>query len=180
VRIYIPVTLTTLRRVVDARSVTPLGGVVFAVTDDLRSEYPEADDEELEYLAMSDAARACLRLLSAAGADEPPLRVVISADVTVAIATPDLDRAAAQVDGPIGWKQIASFHLDGAEAAEVVRAAMLVVDDADLGDDDAEFAVGSAEDLSLGWYAPGEISYLLTDLDSADPRDGPADRLGED
>lgn len=168
-RIYIPVTLTKLRQVVRARELTPRGGVVFGVTADLRAEYPEADDEELEYLAMSDAARACLRLLSAAGAQEPPVRVVISADVDSATATPELDRAAAHLDGPVSWKQIAAFHLDGAEAAEVVRAATQVVDEADLGDDDAEFTVGSAEDLALAWYAPGEIAYLLEDLDSLEP-----------
>ncbi|MET3803701.1 hypothetical protein ABIB25_000687 [Nakamurella sp. UYEF19] len=165
-RIYIPVTLSTLREVVVQKSITPRGGTVFSVTDDLRREYPEADDEELEYLAMSDAARACLRLLSVAGDDEPPLRVVISADVPAVESTPHLDRAAARFEGAVPWKQIASVHLDGAEAADVVRAAMAVVDEADLGDVDAEFAVGSAEDLDLAWYAPGEVAYLLEDLDS--------------
>jgi len=42
-----------------------------------------------------------------------------------------------------------------------------VVDQADLGDDDAEFVVGSAEDSGLAWYAPGEIAYLIEDLDAA-------------
>lgn len=164
-RIYIPVTLTTLRAAVAQQTVTPQGGTVFAVTDDLRREYAEADDEELEYLAMSDAARACLRLLSIAGDDEPPLRVVIAADVPTVVPTPHLDRAAAKLEGAVPWKQVASVHLDGAEAAEAVRAAMAVVDEADLGDVEAEFAVGSAEDLDLAWYAPGEVAYLLQDLD---------------
>lgn len=166
-RIYIPTTLTGLRSVVADRAVTPQAGVVFAVTDDLRREYADADDEELEYLALSDAARACLRLLAAADDDEPPMRVVIAADVPDAESMSHRDRAAARVTGPILWPQIASFHLDGAEAAEVVKAATAVIDEADLGDDDAEFAVGSAEDLTLAWYAPGEISYLIEDLDKA-------------
>jgi hypothetical protein len=166
-RIYIPVTMSTLRDVVASRAVTPAGGVVFAVTDDLRQEYADADDEELEYLAMSDAARACLRLLAAAGEEEAQLRVVIAADVSIVVPTPDRDRAAGTVTGPVPWKQIASVHLDGAEAADVVRSAAAVVDQADLGDDDAEFAVGSAEDLALAWYAPGEVVYLIEDLDSA-------------
>ncbi len=167
-RIYIPLTLSRLREVVAAREVTPQGGVVFAVTDDLRSEYPDADDEELEYLAMSDAARACLRLLAAAPDDEAQLRVVISADVQTVVATPDLDRAAASIQGSVKWKQIASVHLDGAEASDIVREASVMVDRADLGDDDAEFAVGSAEDVALAWYAPGEVAYLLEDLDNAE------------
>ena len=129
---------------------TPQGGVVFGVTDDLRAEYPDADDEELEYLAMSDAARACLRLLAAAPADEPQLRVVISADVADRRATPDLDRPRPASQGSVPWKQIASVHLDGAEAVEVVREASAMVDRADLGDDDAEFVVGSAEDIASG------------------------------
>ncbi len=115
---------------------------------------------------MTDAARACLRLLAAAAVDEPQLRVVVSADVVAAVATPELDRAAARFDGDVPWKQIASVHLDGAEASDVVREAAAVVDLADLGDDDAEFAVGSAEDIALGWYAPGEVAYLIEDLDS--------------
>jgi predicted aminopeptidase len=51
-------------------------------------------------------------------------------------------------------------------AADVdeVRAAAAVIDAADLGDDDAEFALGSAEDFDLAWYAPGEIRYLLEEL----------------
>ena len=166
-RIYIPVTLSGLRTVVTEREVRPQGGTVFGVTDDLRQEYADADDEELEYLAMSDAARACLRLLAAA-ADEPPMRVVIAADVVAAESMPHRDRAAARITDPVPWKQIASFHLDGAEAADVVRAAAAVIDEADLGDDDAEFAVGSAEDIALAWYAPGEIAYLIEDLDNTE------------
>ena len=44
-----------------------------------------------------------------------------------------------------------------AEAAELIDAA-------DLGDHDAEFALGSAEDFDLAWYAPGEIRYLVEEL----------------
>jgi hypothetical protein len=35
------------------------------------------------------------------------------------------------------------------------------VDKADLGDLDAEFLVGEAEDQELAWYAPAEISFLV-------------------
>jgi len=157
--------MTTLRQVIDRKSVKPIGGVVFAVTDDLRLEYSEADDEELEYLAMSDAARACLRLLAAAGDDEPRLRVVIAAEVEHAESASAQDRAVAKVDGLVLWQQIVSFHIDGADAAGVVAAAAEVVDQADLGDGDAEFTVGDAEDVELAWYAPGEIAYLVADLD---------------
>ena len=164
-RVYIPVLLSTLRQAIAAGELVPRGGLVFAVTTDLRLEYPEADDEELEYLAMADAARACLRLLAAASHTEAPLRVVVAADVPAFEPASDRDRAAATVDGAVPWRQIASVHLDGREAAEAVRAAAAVVDEADLGDIDAEFAVGSAEDIDLAWYAPEEVSYLLAELD---------------
>jgi len=41
-----------------------------------------------------------------------------------------------------------------------------------LGDDDAEFTLGSAEDFDLAWYAPGEIRYLLEELPVGDPAEG--------
>ena len=52
-----------------------------------------ADDEELEYLAMRDAARASLRLLI--GDPEPARRVVLAADVPAVRERDDLDRAIA-------------------------------------------------------------------------------------
>jgi hypothetical protein len=177
VRIYIPVLLSTLREVVRTRSVLPQSGVVFAVTDDLRAEYPDAADEELEYLAMSDAATACLRLLAVAEPSEPPIRVVIAADVPEVTSASDRDRAAATVSGAVPWSRIASVHLDDREAAEVVRAAAAVIDRADLGDDDAEFVVGSAQDVDLGWYAPGEVAYLL-DSDVLGDAQRPAEQDG--
>lgn len=142
-------------------------GVAFAVTDSLRGEYPGWSEEELEYLAMLDASRASLRLLGAAGPDEPQLRVVVAADVDDALVTPrpEADRAVVTVSGgPVPWRRVASVHLDGADATGAVRAAAEVIDAADLGDDDAEFALGSAEDFDLAWYAPGEIRYLLDEL----------------
>ena len=58
-------------------------------------------------------------------------------------------------------KAVASVHLDAAEAEEDVRAAADVVDAADLGDPDAEFALGSAEDHELAWYALQELAFVL-------------------
>jgi len=56
---------------------------------------------------------------------------------------------------------VAAVYVDLAEAEGAVRAAAAVVDAADLGDPDAEFTVGEAEDHELAWYAPQEISFLL-------------------
>ena len=38
---------------------------------------------------------------------------------------------------------------------------MAVGDAADLGDPDAEFALGDAEDHDMAWYATQEIPFLL-------------------
>jgi len=166
-RIYLPSTVSGVRTALADGAVAVRSGVAFAVTGELRREYPDWSDEELEYLAMLDASRASLRLLAAAGAAEPALRVVIAADVDDARATPrpDRDRAVVEVAAPsVPWKRVAAVHLDDAGASDAVRAAAAVIDAADLGDADAEFTLGSAEDFDLAWYAPGEIRYLLEEL----------------
>ena len=96
--------------------------VGFAVTDPLRAEYPDWSEEDLEYLAMQDAARASLRLLAGCRADEPPLRVVIAADVADDAVTPrpEADRAVVAVAGPVDWPQVAAVHIDGADAGAAV------------------------------------------------------------
>jgi hypothetical protein len=56
---------------------------------------------------------------------------------------------------------IAAVHVDGEEAEHAVREAAGVVDKADLGDLDAEFLVGEAEDQELAWYSPEEVAFLV-------------------
>ena len=90
--------------------------------------------------------------------------MVIAADTTTRPPDPHGDPSSVFVDGPIAWRDVAAVHLDGADAAEAVRAAAAVVDRADLGDPDAEFVLGSAEDFELAWYAPDEIAYLVEEL----------------
>lgn len=165
-RVFIPATVSMVRAALSADHVTVLSGVGFAVTEPLKLEYPDWSEEDLEYLAMQDAARASLRLLAGSGSDEPSLRVVIAVEVDGGAVTPrpEADRAVVAVRGPVAWFQVAAVHVDGADAAEAVRAAVDVVDAADLGEHDAEFVLGSAEDFELAWYAPGEISYLVQEL----------------
>ena len=52
---------------------------------------------------------------------------------------------------------VASAHIDGAEAEDDVRAAVNVVLEADLGSEDAQFVVDQAEGHELAWYATQEI-----------------------
>jgi len=126
---------------------------------------------------MQDAARASLRLLAMAGSAASSgesdaavevgaaIRVVIAADAESVAVNPDGEASSVLVDGPIAWRDVAAVHLDGADAAEAVRAAVAVVDQADLGDPDAEFLVGGAEDFELAWYVPDEIAYLIEELE---------------
>jgi hypothetical protein len=181
-RVYIPATVPMLRELVANREFRPVGGTAFAVTPTLREAYASGDDEELAEVAMGEAARASLRLLAAereeiaesadADADddaEPAAcshspvyrRGVISADVTGAKLRPDLDDAVVRLTGPISYDQIASVHVDLAEAEAEVAKAVDVVDAADLGDTDAEFVLGDAEDHQLAWYAAQELPFLL-------------------
>ncbi|WP_435673891.1 DUF6912 family protein, partial [Mycolicibacter senuensis] len=52
-------------------------------------------------------------------------------------------------------------YVDNAAAEPAVHAAVAVIDDADLGDEDAELTVGDAQDHDLAWYATQELPFLL-------------------
>lgn len=163
-RVYVPATVRMLRTLVEDRQLQPLSGTAFALTPALRESYASGDTEELEYAAMREAARASLRLIAAELAEEDKSevrRVVISADVPEPTYRPDLDHAVVRLSGPVAWKQLAAVHVDGGEAEDAVRAAAEVIDAADLGDPDADFTLGEAEDHELAWYAPQEVPFLL-------------------
>ena len=166
-RVYLPATTTVLRTLVDDGVLTG-PHTAFAVTPELRSFYEvsdaDADSEELEYAALLAAARASLRLIDIdPGAARR--RVVVAADVSDAAVTPlddpDTDRGAARVDADIRVADVASAHIDGAEAEQDVSAAVGVVLEADLGSDDAQFVVDQAEGHELAWYATQEIGPAI-------------------
>jgi hypothetical protein len=165
--VYLPATTTVLRTLVDeGRLAGPI--TAFAVTPALRQFYAlseaDADQEELEYAALLAAARASLRLL-----DVDPFaarrRVVVAADVADGSVTPiddaDTERGAVRIEGDVELRDVASAHLDGADAEEDVQAAVAVVLEADLGSDDAQFVVDQAEGHELAWYATQEIGPAL-------------------
>jgi hypothetical protein len=163
-RVYIPATLAMLRRLVESGELVPVAGTAFAVTPMFRESYAAGDTEELEYAAMNEAARASLRLLGAELDSDSavlPRRVVVAADVERVRLRADLDDAAVTVSSPVPVSAIAAVHVDLAEAEDAVRAAAAAVDAADLGDPDAEFALGDAEDHEMAWYATQEIPFLL-------------------
>ncbi len=74
---------------------------------------------------------------------------------------PDVDRAAVLVRGPVPLRRVQAVHVDDPGAASDVRAAAESVTAADLGSDDAGFAVEQAEGHELQWYARQEIGPLL-------------------
>lgn len=163
-RVYVPATLPMLQELVAEGFLQPRGGTAFAVTPALREAYAEGDDEELAEVAKAEAALASLRLLSGEPDDGSPLRrAVVEADADPDAATPrpDLDDAVVRVSGRLALDQVVAVYVDNAAAEPAVRAAVAVIDDADLGDEDAELTVGDAQDHDLAWYAVQEVPFLL-------------------
>ncbi len=167
-QIYIPATLAMLQQLVADGSVWPVNGTAFAVTPRLREAYAEGDDDELGEVALREAALASLRLLATAadgskqsGEKLPLRRVVLVADVDDVTLRPDLDDAVVRIGAPVAIDDIVAAFVDNAAAEEHVAAAIAVIDEADLGDEDAELTVGDAQDHDLAWYATQELPFLL-------------------
>ena len=166
-QIYIPVTLAMLQQLVADGSLLPVNGTAFAVTPRLREAYAEGDDDELGNVALREAALASLRLLAGAGASEqpdaklPPRRAVLLADVGEVTLRPDLDDAVVRIGAPVATEDVVAAFVDNAAAEADVSAAIAVIDEADLGDEDAELTVGDAQDHDLAWYANQELPFLL-------------------
>jgi hypothetical protein len=161
-RVYLPSTLAALADILVKGEAGPSPLRAFAVTPALREAYASGDDEELEYVAMLAAARQSLRLLNDDPA-APRRRVVLAADVPetqVSWQAYDDDQAAVLVAVPVTVAAIASGHVDELDAVADVTAAAGAVSAADAGDDDASFAVDSAEAHELAWYATQELEYL--------------------
>lgn len=165
-RIYIPVTLTMLQTLVADGELRPVSGTAFAVTPKLREAYAEGDDDELGEVALREAALASLRLLAgaaegASGGESPPRRAVLVADVGDVTLRPDLDDAVVRIAGPVAIDDVVAAFVDNPAAELQVKAAIEVIDAADLGDEDAELTVGDAQDHDLAWYAVQELPFLL-------------------
>jgi hypothetical protein len=164
-RVYIPATIAMLQRLVADQEFDPVSRTAFAVTPALREAYASGDDDELAEVAMTEAGRASLRLLAAEDDDEGAAsiqrRAVIAADVDEVKLRPDLDDAVVRLAAPVTLAEVASVHVDLAEAEPAIAKAVEAIDAADLGDADAEFVLGDAEDHELAWYATQELAFLL-------------------
>jgi hypothetical protein len=151
-----------LQQLVADGSLRPVNGTAFAVTPTLREAYSDADADELADVALRDAALASLRLLGdEAVGDLPARRAVLEADADEVTLRPDLDDAVVRVADAIPVARVIAAYVDNAAAESAVLAAVEVIDEADLGDEDAELTVGDAQDHDLAWYAPQELPFLL-------------------
>jgi hypothetical protein len=161
-RVYLPGTLPVLAAAVQAGQLGPAPLAGFAVTPDLREWYASGDQEELEYVAMTHAARASLRLLAADPA-APRRRVVIAADVPKEQVRHDsgfAEPTLVQLAAPVPLSRVASGHIDDPAAMADVARAVAALPAADAGDEDAQFAVDGAEGHELQWFATQEFGYL--------------------
>jgi hypothetical protein len=161
-RVYLPATLPGLAGLLRKAEIGPAPLRAFAVTPMLREAYASGDLEELEYVAMTQAARASLRLL-AADPDAPRRRVVLAADV------PDenighnggfSEPTVVEVSEPVPLARVVAGHVDDLLAVPDVAKAAAALHAADSGDDDARFVVDGAEGHELLWYASQELPYL--------------------
>ena len=161
-RVFLPATLAAVAQALQAGQVGPGPLPGFAVTPALREAYASGDTEELEYAALTEAARASLRLLAGDPA-APPRRVVLAAEIPAEHVKPDPrdgEPARVVIKQAVQLKDLAAAHVDAPDAGADVRSAVEALPAADAGDDDARFTVDGAEGHELGWYATQELSYL--------------------
>lgn len=164
-RVYLPATISVLSQLLERGVVGPAPLTGFAVTAGLREWYVDDDPEELEYAALTEAARASLRLIDA----DPQAvrrRVVIAVDVADAavVVRDDRDRGVVELADVVPMSSVASVHVDDADAERTVGEAAAAMIAADLGDGGAQELVDDAEGFELSWYANQEIGDLLGSL----------------
>lgn len=133
-RVYLPLTSTGLAALVaDGRLTGPLRA--HAVTELLRAEWPEGDQEQWEYAALAAAAEESW---STRGEGDRPRRQVVAADVAD-VRPGEGELTAVVVSGDVRWKHVAAAHVD--------------VDDLTAAPDE--------DGPELAWFATQEIADLF-------------------
>ncbi len=161
-RVYLPATLPAVAGLLRAREFMPPSARGYAVTPALRESYASGDIEELEYVAMTHAARQSLRLLAADPA-APRRRVVLAVEISAGQVKSNLpgdDPAQVAIPGPVPLRDVVSGHVDDVAAGGEIAAAVAALPAADAGDDDARFVVDGAEGHELLWYATQELAEV--------------------
>ncbi len=110
-RVYLPITLAALGSALVAGQLGPAPLTGFAVTPALREWYSTGELEELEYVAMMQAARASLRMLHLD---------TKSGHVDATDAAPDIEAAAAALPAADAGDGDAQFIVDSAEGHELL------------------------------------------------------------
>ena len=159
-RIYIPSTfaLATEWLAVGTFSVDR----AYAVTEALAEWYDQGDEEELEYVAASIAAKESLFLISQEKTDATFRRVVFAFDVPESFVVGEVEpRGGIAINGMLTFTELQSALIDGDEALVDVRSAASLLDRAAAGDGEAQFVVSEVEGHELLWFGPTEIEFVL-------------------
>lgn len=164
-RVFLPATFDMLGVLAREGQMPVRSGVGFALSPALREFYTSGDDEEMSYAAFLEAARASLRLLGIGDEERfPHRRVVISADVPDDHVTPEPESGESVVrlqPALVSTDQLAAIHVDDEGNEPATEAGIEAVDAADLGDEDAELALGDCEDNLMSWYDARELGVLV-------------------
>jgi hypothetical protein len=161
--VYVPHSFDGLNEMVRASAASgdwhlrllPAGAEVHGVTRALRSEFPGADQEELEYLAMTAAAQRAVEMVDPEG---PYGRVVLAADVDSVEPADSEDPTAVLVAGHLVLSDVVSVHVDSKDAAPDVWAARSSLSQEAT---DAGERLERCLDHELEWYAAGELDQLV-------------------
>ena len=135
VRVYVPLTSTGLAALV-AEGRIPGPFRAHAVTEALRVEWADGDEEGWEYAALMAAAGTSAQLRDSGDA---PRRYVVAADVPDVVPVPGDDPTLVDVAADVPWKNVASAHVDTTDWGEH----------------------GADEDDELAWFATQEIRDLV-------------------
>ncbi|WP_185963766.1 MULTISPECIES: hypothetical protein [Corynebacterium] len=164
-RVFLPATFAMLTELEETGQLAARSGWGFTVTPALREFYTEGDEEEIEYSAFLEASMASLRLLAIGDEEKfPHRRVVISVDVDDSVVTPKPDMGEPVValnPATITKDNLQAIHVDIEESEAATAKAIAAIDNADLGDEDAELAVGDALDNFMAFYDPTELPILV-------------------
>lgn len=149
-RVYLPASVAVLRTLAAGESWRP--PAAFAVTPRSRAELVDPDEEELEFAAFLDAARASHHLLQP---EDPPRRLVVSADVPAAGVSALEDEPATAVSLAVAVRpaDVVAFHVDDVDGARVVQAVRAGADP------------GGLDDVALAWFDASELGALLAEVD---------------
>lgn len=154
-RVYLPFTVRELRGLAGSPEPALRDRRAFAVTAPLRAEYPDADEEELEYVAMTLAARASAGLLED---QDVPRRLVVAWDAARVLDAGDEHPFEVDVPELRFPRDVASYHLDEPAAEPDVARAR---DACRAAEGDWEDVVARTDRHDLGWWATQELDAVV-------------------